>query len=183
MFHETDRAGGTRWPLVRVQAHGQTQVTLLSQSFLPLTTHFHQRSLICPGDNCPLCELMAPRGLFYLAVLSLGRVSILELSSMASSHLEQHLKLLHGGFQIGLTLQLTRRTAKSPLHCEAVGSTVVTQAVPQLLLASRVAALYLLPCSNPDESFEAYSARLERMARDRAESIAARLRASSSIRA
>lgn len=178
MFGSDHVSSPTRWPLVRISVGGKTRVVLLSSSFLPLTVHWVGRSIVCPGDDCLLCSWLPSRALYYVACSVESRVSILELGSLSSSHLEQHLGLLHGGMRPGLLLEFHRRSAKSPVYGECVDEMSGCQAVDHLALASRVMALYHLPPANPGEDFEKYELRLKRMASIRSGHEDARLRKS-----
>lgn len=173
MFVASHSVGVNRWPLVRVQVGGQTRVICLCDKFLPVAVHWSSfgkgRSILCPQQDCPLCSYMPSRGLFYLAVTCFGHASILELGSQASSHLEQHAALLHGGLRAGLEVQLSRRSPKAPLYSEVTGFADGTRHVTLLQFAAKVMALYSLPCPNPDESLEGYQARLLPIVQRRAE--------------
>lgn len=160
MFQSPDTAGVHRWPVLKLRAGSVTQVVLLGTRFLPLSSHWVGRTLPCPGEQCPLCSILPIRGLYYLPISLDGRASILEMSPVASANLEQHAKLLHGGLQVGQLVEFSRRGAKSPLHGVIVEQRDGVNAVPFLMFASRVMALYHLPASNPGESIEAYDERL-----------------------
>lgn len=178
MFEADQMGGGSRWPLVRLGAGSECEVILCSAKFLPLTVHWVGRSTPCCGDGCSLCSFLPARGLFYSAVLCMSRVSILELGSMSASHLEQHVKLLHGGMKAGLVLRLVRRTSKAPIFSECVNFRSGTREVSMLELAGRVCALYQLPGPNPDEDLTAYQERLRGLAFRRCQVEAERLKKS-----
>lgn len=163
MFDGSHSAGAVRWPIVRIAPGGVTEVIVASDRFLPVTTHWVRRTVMCPGDGCELCEVLPARCLFYLAVVCASRPSILEMSSMSSSYFEQHCKLLHGGIQPGLVVQLTRAGHKSPVRSEVLSRKPGVQCVSVTALVSKVMPLYQLPCANPDEGFEAYELRLRKM--------------------
>lgn len=175
MFSADQTSGGARWPLVRVSVGGETQVVLLSHSFLPLTVHWVGRSVPCPGGACSLCSWLPGRGLFYTPVMCLNRLSILELAALSQSHFEQHCKLLHGGVRPGLVVRLTRRTAKAPIYSEVMDERSGVREVPVLELAARVMALYQLPGPNVGEDLVSYSARIAVIATRRSEAEAKRL--------
>lgn len=179
MFQTDQSSGGQRWPLVRVQIGGETQVVLLSMTMLPLTVHWVSRSVPCGGDGCSLCSWLPGRGLYYLPVMCQGRASILELGSMSASHLEQHCKLLHGGIATGHVLRLSRRTAKAPIYAEVLETKTGVRNVPMVDFAGRVMALYQLPGPNPGESIDDYSVRCSKICLRRSESELARLKARS----
>jgi hypothetical protein len=182
MFSADQVAGGSRWPLVRVASHGETKVVLCSDAFLPLTVHWVGRSVVCGGETCPLCQCLPGRGLFYLAVYCNDRPSILELGALSSSLLEQHCKLLHQGIRPGLVVRLARRSAKAPVTSEVIEEKPGVARVPLMELVSRVVALYHLPGPNPNEGFDEYDARLNRIALARANSERSRLDAMNSRR-
>lgn len=158
---EADRSQGShRWPVVRLGANSVAEVVLLSSRFFALTTHWNKCTLPCCGDGCRLCELLPARGLFYLAAMSNSRVSIVELGSLSASHLEQHVKLLHGGLQPGLVVQLSRRGQKQPVRSEVLRTVEGAREVELLELAQRVLVLYKLPGANSDEKMGAYEERI-----------------------
>ena len=182
MFQVDQNSGGARWPLVRVQVGGETKVVLLAMQFLPLTVHWVGRSVPCAGDGCALCSWLPGRGLFYLPVMCSGRASILELSAISASHLEQHCKLLHGGVRTGLVLRLSRRTTKAPIFSEVIEEKQGVRNVPSVDFAGRVMALFQLPGPNPGESIEDYSGRCSKICLRRSESEVAKLKASAEKR-
>ena len=182
MFQADSSAGAARWPLVRVQAGGETRVILVHDRLLPLSVHWVQKSIVCPGDGCDLCTDLPVRGLFYLPVVCCNRVSLLELGAQAASHLEQHCKLLHAGLRPGLSIRLSRRTSKSPIYSEVLEFVDSTRAIDFMTFVSRVMALYHLPCANPEESFQDYSERLILIAKRRAQIEYDRMRRSISRR-
>jgi hypothetical protein len=169
MFDNDVRAGVSRWPVVRVQAGGVTSVTVCSDRFLPLTTHWVGHTAVCPGEGCSLCDVLAARGLFYLACVCGGRPSILELGAHSASHFEQHCRLLHGGVRPGLVVELRRRSKKSPVHSEVVDTMDNAVAVPLREFVAKVMTLYHFPGPNPGETFPCYEERLRSMVLSRSE--------------
>ena len=177
VFSAEQVSGGSRWPLVRISVGGTCEVVSLSGRFLPLSVHWIGQSVVCPGSDCELCELLPIRGLFFLPVMCMGRTSILELASQSSAHLEMHCKLLHGGLQPGLVIRLSRSGRKVPIHSEVIDRRSGVALVPATVLASRVAALFHLPPIGVDQTIEDYELRLMSMVRNRNKIIAARMRA------
>lgn len=177
VFQAESQSGGSRWPLVRISVGGQTEVVTLASRFLPLSVHWIGQSIVCPGSECDLCELLPIRGVFFLPVMCGGRTSILELASQSSAHLEMHCKLMHGGLRAGLVVRLTRRAAKHPVHSEVIDARTGVESVAELVFASRVAALFHLPPCNPEENLHVYEQRLQKMTRNRGSIVAARMRA------
>lgn len=167
MFNADRTLGSNRWPVVRLVAGSSTEVVLLSTRFFALTTHWNKCTVPCCGDNCRLCEMLPARGLFYVAVMCVSRVSILELASQSASYFEQHAKLLHDGLRPGLVFQLKRRGAKSPVRSEVIRFQEKCSAVSQLELATRVMALYKFPCPNPGEDLAKYEVRCRAVAKVR----------------
>lgn len=158
---DADRTLGThRWHVVRLSPGSATEVVLLSQAFFAVTTHWNGVTVLCPGDDCDLCDFLPSRGLFYLAVHCLGAVRMLELGAQSASHLEQHCRLLYGGIKAGQIVALNRRTAKSPVHSEVVRFQENVQPVTTLSLAQHVLAMYKFPPPNPSEDLERYEARI-----------------------
>lgn len=164
MFHADMSLGTYRWELIRLAAGSKTEVVLLSERFFELTTHWAPPTVLCCGDGCPLCDLFASRGLFYVACFCAGRIRLLELGAASASSFEQHCKLLHDGMRPGLVLELSRRTKKSPVHSEVVRFQEHASPVPRLTLAQRVLALYKFPPPNPGETLENYEARIAKIA-------------------
>lgn len=167
MFEADRTLGVHRWPVVRLRGGSMTEVVLLSTRFFALTTHWSNATFPCCGDDCPCCELLPSRGLFYVAVHCASRISILELGSQSASHFEQHAKLLHGGMKPGLVFQLTRQGAKHPVRSEVVRTQEKCSEVSQLELATRVMCLYKYPCPNPGEDLAAYERRCRAVAKVR----------------
>lgn len=177
MFTADRSLGANRWPVVRLVAGSQAEVVLLSSRFFALTVHWDPsppipHSVPCPGDDCPLCEMLTSRGLFYVAVGCNSRVSILELASQSSSLLEQHCKLLHGGMRPGLVLRLSRRGSRKPILSEALRFQEKCSEVSMLDLATKVMALFKFPPPNPGEELHNYSNRCSKIARVRIDRIA-----------
>lgn len=173
MFEGDRGTAGNRWPVVRLGSGGRTEVTLLSCEFFALTTHWQRCTVPCAGGGCALCELLPARGLFYLAVVCGGRVSLLELGAMSAGSLEQHAKLLHQGMRQGLVFSLTRRGAKSPVHSECIRESNGVSAVTAIDLARHVLALYKFPPPNPEEDLGRYEVRIRSIALRRNEHAAA----------
>lgn len=165
---EADRSLGVhRWPVVRLHSGSKVEMVLCSMAFFPLTTHWVGHTVPCCGTSCDLCELLPMRGLFYVAGVVMNRLSLLELGAGSASHFEQHAKLLHGGMRPGLVVELSRSGKKQPVRSEVVRFQENVQPVPVLTLASRVCALYRLPCPNPDEDVDRYSRRLQALVQRR----------------
>ena len=172
MFEADRTLGVNRWLVVRLGAHSQTEVVLLASKFFCLTTHYHRCTIPCPGEGCPLCELIASRGLFYAPVFCTGAIRLIELGAQSASYLEQHAKLLHGGMRPGQVFRLTRRGAKHPVHSEIIREQADAKEPSTLTIAQRVMAIYKYPPPNPGETITDYSARCSRLARVRADRIA-----------
>lgn len=175
MFTADRSLGSARWPVVRLVPGSKTEIVLLSPSFFEITTHWYKCTVVCPGEDCDLCELLPSRGLFYVACFCASRLSILELGSQSASHFEQHCKLLHRGMIAGQVVELHRRTAKSPVHSEVVRFQENAASVTTLTLAARVMALYKFPPPNPAENLERYEQRLREAAKLRNRRLAAQL--------
>lgn len=167
MFNADRSLGSHRWPVIRLVAGSCTEVVLLSSRFFAITTHWNKCTVPCCGDNCRLCEVLPSRGLFYVGAMCCSRVSILELASQSASLFEQHAKLLHGGMRPGLVFGLKRRGAKSPVNSEVLRFQEKCTEVSQLELATRVMALYKLPCPNPGEELGEYEIRISGLVRVR----------------
>lgn len=167
MFSNDSTRGSNRWQVLRLRAGNNSEVVNLSPCFFAITTHWIGHTVPCCLDDCDLCEICPARGLFYLAVYCVNRTMLLELGAQSSGHLEQHAKLLHGGLKPGQVIVLSRRGQKQPIYSEITGERPNTSAVNTLDLATKVMALYQLPCPNPSENLEHYSARLADLVRKR----------------
>lgn len=169
MFTADADLATNRWEVVRIQAGHQTEIILLSSRFFELTTHWVGRTVLCPGEDCPLCDSLPSRGLFYAACKWNSRVSILELGSLSASLLEQNATLLWHGMHPGLVVQLARRNPKFPVKSECVRDVHVSAGVDHLVLARHVLALFKFPCPNVGELIDAYELRCRRIAKVRAD--------------
>lgn len=176
MFEPMFGSAGSRWPVVRLRAGSQTEVMLLGDRFFALTTHWVGHTVPCSVDDCGLCEVVAARGLFYLAVANCGRTSLLELGALSANDLEQHCKLLHGGMRPGLIVEVSRRGAKSPVRSEGVRFQDGVAAISILDLAAHALALYKFPPPNPGESMGSYEVRCRTIAQRRNQLTATQLK-------
>jgi hypothetical protein len=171
MFDSVPSLGPYRWPIVRVRPGATTEVILCGSKYLSLSTHFipvgRGRSVLCPCEDCALCDVLPARGFYYLPCVWDSKAAILELSSLASSHLEQHCKLLHGTLRAGLKVRLLRRSAQRPIHSEVIGEHSNVRIVDQTTFASRVLAVYNYPPCNPDEDMPDYERRIRAAAKIR----------------
>lgn len=164
MFEAEQNLGAHRWHVIRLLPRTTTEVVILSERFFALTTHWIGHTVPCPGEDCALCDQVAARGMFYLAVAFGGRTMLLEMSSVSASHLEQHAKLLHGGLRPGLEVRCKRSAPKQPVHSEILGFREGAKSVPQIILAQRVLAIYKFPPANPNEDLGSYERRCRLMA-------------------
>lgn len=153
-----------RWDVLRLQAGRASEMVLLSPKFFALTTHYTDRTIPCSGLECPLCEIIPRRGLFYVAGSVNGRIVMVEMSAVAANHLETHAKLLNGGMQPGQVYVLKRSGAKQPIHSECVRLQDGVTAISHFDLCKHVMAVFRFPCPNPDETIEDYERRCHRLA-------------------
>lgn len=173
------------WSVVRVVAGHDVRVTLLSGDWLRLTTHFFFGTLLCAeGEDCPACALLPGRSYWYLPciVAGSGRLGILELSSTTSADLEQRSKFSGVGLRAGVEVRISRRSKKAPCRCEVVGS---NEAAPSAQLhewASGLFRIFGFGPLHPEETIEAYGARIREVVRRRAQVVADRVVASASGR-
>jgi hypothetical protein len=167
MFEADRTLGSNRWPVVRIASGSRTEVVLLSSRFFALTTHWNKCTVPCCGDDCPLCELLPARGLFYVAVTCASRLSILELASQSSSLFEQAAKFAPGGFAPGQVVELGRKGTKQPVRSEVVRFQLGCSAVDHFELVRHVMALYKYPVPNPTEDLATYEIRCSGIARVR----------------
>src|SRR5262245_51469090 len=114
MFHADQTTGTYRWPVLRLAQGSRSEVILLSSRFFSITTHWTNHTVLCPGDDCGLCDVLASRGLFYVGGHVAGRPFLIELGAQSASLFEQHAKLLHGGMKAGQVFELSRSGKKSP---------------------------------------------------------------------
>jgi hypothetical protein len=167
MFEADKNSTPRRWDLIRLRGGGVTEFTLCSSKFFAITTHWNNCTVPCCGQECPLCDLLPARGLFYLAGFCQQRISILELGAMSASHLEQHVKLLHGGLRPGLLLRISRRGEKKPVLSDCVGFVESVREVEMLDLAAHVMAVYKFPPPNPGEDLALFEFRCRSIAKIR----------------
>lgn len=160
MFDGDQTAGVHRWPIVKLRAGSKARVVLLSTRFLPIGTHWIKGTLPCPGEDCGLCEMLPVRTLFYVACMNDARLSLLELGSAGASHFEQHCKLLGGGMRPGVVLDVSRRTAQSPVYSEAIEFKENCKEVSLMDLVTHVMTVYRFPCPNPGEDLASYERRV-----------------------
>lgn len=153
-----------RWPVVRVQPQHDVAVVLLSGDWLRLVTHYVGRTVLCPDSaSCTLCSLLPSRPYWYLPCLILPRRNrgLLELSATTSADLEQRARMLHGRVGSGLTVRLSRRSAKRPIYCEIVEDVSVVCSLELYEWVSAVMAVYGFPAMRRTEELAAYSARIQ----------------------
>lgn len=167
MFSADSTLGTHRWPVVKLKSGSRVEAILLRDRFFCVTTHWVGRSELCCVDDCPLCEFLPSRGLFYLPVACNSRRALLELGSLSASDLESHCKLLHGGIRPGLVVSFSRRGDKHPLHSEVVRVTEGVAAEDLITVAQRVMALFKFPPPNVGEDIDAYERRCRSIARVR----------------
>lgn len=154
----------SRWDVLRLRVGHRSEMVLLSTKPFCLTTHYVRSTIPCAGRDCPLCELIVPRGLWYVAGGINGRVMMVEFSGTSFGLLEQHAKLLHGGFKVGQVFVLERRAQKRPTWSECVRSVTTAHEVDHFDLCKHVMALYRFPPPNPGESIDDYERRCHRLA-------------------
>jgi len=164
MFEADNSRMLTRWEVLRLQVGHKSEMVLLSDKAFCLTTHYVGRTIPCAGGECPLCETLPQRGLWYVAGAVNGRVMMVEFGGTSFSYLEQHAKLLHGGLKVGQVYRLSRQTVKRPTWSECIGVQEGCKPVDHFDLAKHVMALYRFPCPNPDEDLAAYDRRCHRLA-------------------
>lgn len=165
MFEPAEFTGLQRWPVVQLRVGCKTEVTLLGGQFFSVGSHWVTQTVLCCGDECALCELLPIRALYYLPVQWNGRVSLLELSTLAAANFEQHCKLFGEGMIPGVVLEISRRSQKSPMYSECVRTVPVKTSIDYFNLATHVMILYKFPCPNPTEELDAYEVRISNMAR------------------
>lgn len=110
-----------RWTVLRVEAHRESRVELLSGDWLRLATHFFRGTFLCAeGEDCPACEVLPARCYWYLPCLIRpgSWLGLLELSATASADLEQRTKMAGLRICSGLEVVLSRKTKKAPIRCE-----------------------------------------------------------------
>lgn len=170
----------SRWALLRVPVGAGLVVELLSGDWIRLPTHFSGRTFLCTNSSeCPLCEILPARSFWYLPV---GRVpgmrpALLELSSHASADLEQVCKLAFGTMGPGARVELSRSSKRKPVRSEAIESVLGACRVNLQTWGSALMAIYGLPQFGALETLEAYGERVRGRVFERAEVVAARLRA------
>lgn len=169
-----------RWPILRVVPGHSTCVELLSGEWVRLATHYVGRTVLCAGgEDCGLCAIAGSRAFWYLpAVTSVGRrPCLLELSSVASSDLEQVAKFACAGVRAGCQFELSRKGAKSAIRSEFVGVAKGAKTVAIELWGTVLMAIFNLPCFRSEETLERYGERVRSMILSRSSMEAQRLQA------
>lgn len=154
----------SRWEVLRLKVGHKSEMVLLSSKPFCLTTHYVGTTIPCAGQDCPLCETLCQRGLWYVAGAVNGRCMMVEFGGASYGLLEQHAKLLHGGLRPGQVYRLERHASRRPTWSECVGFKEGVRAVDHFDLCKHVMALYKFPPPNPDETIETYERRCHRMA-------------------
>lgn len=172
MFEADRNLGVNRWPIVRVASGRRTEVMLLGGKYFCLTTHWLGYSIPCVVDDCPLCDQLAARGLWYLAVKWDSRTSLLELGSVSASNVEHNAKLMGGGMRAGVVLELGRHGPKKPVMSEFVRFVDGVAPIDYIDLVRHVMCLYKFPPPNPGDDVNAYEKRCRQIARVRCERLA-----------
>lgn len=169
-----------RWPLLRVRPGHNYLVELLSGEWIRLSTHFAGRTWLCPEvPECELCDVVGARSFWYLpAVTEPGRrPCLLELSSQASSDLEQVAKFSFGNVAAGGRFLLSRKTAKSAIRAEAESAVSRGRVIDVSEWGSLLMAVFGFPPLRPLEKLDDYGARIREQTLKRAAVAAAQLRA------
>lgn len=175
----------SRWPVLRVQPGHDYEVTLISDAWVRLSTHYFRRTVLCSESaSCSLCSLLPSRPYWYLPVAVAPRKSfcLLELSPSASSQLEQAAKFEHGSVQHGLMFRLFRRGKKKPIACECLGLSKGSVLVSVHEWVSPLMAIFGLPQLNAGENVEAYGDRVQATVDQRNALVAASVRAAAERR-
>ncbi len=158
-----------RWSLLRVAPGHDVVVELLSGDWIRLATHYVGRTVLCPEvDECELCDLLPVRAFWYLpAVVEPGRrPCLLELSSCASSDLEQVAKFAFGALRAGCQFRLSRRSAKKAVRAEALEFSAPRREPEFAEWASCLMAIFGLAAVEPGELLPEYGLRMrERVVR------------------
>jgi hypothetical protein len=168
-----------RWPVARIEPGHDLGVVLLGADWLRLDTHFYKRTQICLGSEaCPVCAFLPARSYYYLpaVVAATRRPTLLELSPLASSDLEQQAKLLEQGLRPGLELIFTRRSCRAPVRCSVVRQGAAPKAVPHHVWVSAVMAVFGFGAMLENEDLVAYRKRLMPSAVARCERLAGELK-------
>jgi len=105
------------------------------------------------------------------------RAAILELSSHASADLEQVVKLGSGHLAAGSVIDVSRRGHRKPVRAEYIEQAPAACTVNLQTWASALMAIYGLPQFGAIETLESYGERVRSKVFERAEMIAARMRA------
>lgn len=182
MFDQERPSRVARWLVMRVPAGGKVDVVLLGGEFVRLATHWARPTILCTeNEQCPLCSVLPSRSYWYLpAVCCATRAPrLLELSSTASSDLEQKAKFAGSGLTAGLRVSMTRRTVKSPVYSEILERVPNPSRATLAEWLTPLFGIYGLPAFRPEDTLESYSDRVEPMVRSRGELALARLKAGS----
>lgn len=144
--------------LLRFPVKRSAELVAVSSVQIVLDTHWVGHSVLCPGDNCPLCTVRARRPLGFLAVAHGSRRCLLELTGPALSDFA----MMMGGARrlLGTVFKAERPAQRRPLRFTLLGQTDVTKrsVVPLDRLAAAVGTIYQLPVDGDLSTIEAVHA-------------------------
>lgn len=160
--------GRDRWslPLMRVQPGQRSLVTIQSHQVIWLATHWVGKQVLCPGEDCELCQALSSRTHGYLvcAISDLGRERFVMLE-LTSGCWQRPLGILDCERRTtlsGTVVEVSRRRKRSPLHIDpcfeygkvhAAASTVTRQ-------LNAIAVLFGVSIAAESESAEEWAKRV-----------------------
>lgn len=152
-------------PLLRCGAGGSVSIVLLAPTPLSFGVHWVDRSYVCVGDGCALCEHQRPRIANWILAKPMigskfGLLGLLEMSGVAWERLAGLLKM--EGFQspLGAFIEVTRKRANSPLVCVPLDrDPVKVVALDQERTLDALVVLLKLPPRLPLETLLAWAER------------------------
>lgn len=146
-------------PLLKVQPGQCIEFELASTEPLSIGVHWCDRSLVCVGDGCPLCDYSQCRSAVFAVVTQMvngkpGREALLEMSASAYARLDGLLRMEGVRWAPTLLCQATRRKRNSPLVVEprATGPRAIGSGSPPIRTLRAVCVLMKLAQPQAAES-------------------------------
>ena len=137
--------------IVKLSKDQPKRCIIVSSSMESLMTHYTHRSMICPGDGCPACEMgRQARYLAYVAVMVKEGVQLLRLTSRAADALQG------SGIHVGVVFDALQRGPRSPVQLKIHKPCIVppSQVINKLELLNVISNLHLLGGVNWELSYE-----------------------------
>lgn len=152
-------------PLLRCGAGGTVKMVLMAPAPLSFGVHWVNRSYVCVGDGCPLCEHQRPRIANWILAKPMigskfGLLGLLEMSGVAWERLAGLLKMEGVQTPLGAYIEVSRKRANSPLICVPLCEPSVNLVpLDQERTLDALVVLLKLPPREPQELIPAWAER------------------------